>query len=146
MQLKNTKPHNKQFFFYRKEKGKADVLDFVHIPGGATVEMDDKIFEAICASTTTVTVMQKVEVELDAANVGADIKNGKEKLIAIEYLPTGERKTVSLVKEQIRKGELVVIERVAATMEQIDKLLNSKGISVKDMSEDAKLALYDQLA
>lgn len=146
MQLKNNQSHNKQFFFYRKEKGKEDVLDFIHIPGGATVELDDKIFEAICASTTTVEVMKKIEVQLDAENVGADIKSGKEKLIAIEYLPTGERKTVSLVKEQIRKGELKIVERVAATMEQIDKFLNSKGISVKDMSEDAKLSLYDQLA
>ena len=146
MQLKNNAKCNQQFFFHKKV-GKTTQLELVHIPGGATVELDDDIFEAICQSTTSVEELELREIPLDTEQTGAEIKSGKEVLTIKEYFPTGKRKTVSLVKELIKQGQLVVVERPKdVSMTEVDAFLNKQGISVKDMPEDAKLALYDKLA
>lgn len=146
MQLKNNRPCNVQFFFYKKE-GKESVLDVVHIPGGATVELDDDIWSSIRKSKTEIEVMEERIVTLDKENIGANVELGDEKYTIKEYYATGERKTVSLVDEMVKKGELLIVERAKVTMEVIDKVLAGNGIpGVKDLAEDAKLALYDKLA
>ena len=44
MQIKNNQTRNAQFFYYRQKEGsKSQELALVHIPGGATVELDDAI-------------------------------------------------------------------------------------------------------
>ena len=148
MQLKNNQTRNAQFYFWKesKDKTKAPTLEYVHIPGGATVEIDDDIFRALCASRTEVRVMKEVETKLDESNIGADIKTGKESLIIKEYYETGETRTVNLLKEAIKDGDFTIIERVKVGMPSFDKLLVDNGIDIVKMSEDAKLALYDKLA
>ena len=148
MQLKNNQTRNAQFYFWKesKDKTKAPTLEYVHIPGGATVEIDDDIFRALCASRTEVRVMKEVETKLDESNIGADIKTGKESLIIKEYYETGETRTVNLLKEAIKDGDFTIIERVKVGMPAVDKLLVDNGIDIVKMSEDAKLALYDKLA
>lgn len=146
MQLKNNETRNQQFYFYKME-GKNRVLDFIHIPGKATVELDDEIFKAICESTTTVEEIELQEIKLDDEQIGATIKSGKETLTIKEYFPTGRRKKVSLVKELIKEGKLIVVERVKVGMKEVEEVLAKNGITgIKDMPEDAKLALYDKLA
>lgn len=146
MQLKNNRPCNVQFFFLKK-KDKECVQDFVHIPGDATVELDDDIWAAIRKSKTEIEVMEERVVVLDKENVGANVELGDEKYTIKEYYLTGERKTVSLVDEMVKRGELSVVTRPQVTMEVIDKVLTANGIAgVKEMPEDAKLALYDKLA
>lgn len=149
MQLKNNQTRNAQFYFWKesKDKKKAPTLEYVHIPGGATVEIDDDIFRALCASRTEVRVMKEVETKLDESNIGADIKTGKESLTIKEYYETGETRTVNLLKEAIKDGDFTIIERTKVGMDVVDKVLSDNGVpGVKDMPEDAKLALYDKLA
>jgi hypothetical protein len=147
MQLKNNESRNRQFYFYKKTAGsKTPSLEVLHIPGGATVEIEDEIFEAICSGKTTVSVMEERMVPLDKDNIGAQMKTDGEILMIKEYYDTGRTKEVNLVKELIKEGKLAVTERPHVKMETIDAFLNAQGISVKDMPEDAKLALYDKLA
>lgn len=147
MQLKNNENRNHQFFFYKKVEGRKEpVLDYVHVPGGATVELEDEVFEAICKTKTTVSVIEEITVPLDEATVGANLKNGKDVLTMKEYNDTGKKKTVSLVRKLISSGKLTVVERPAVPMDVINKVLNDNGISIKDMSDEQKQALYDKLA
>lgn len=149
MQLKNNQTRNAQFYFWKesKDKTKAPTLEYVHIPGGATVEIDDDIFRALCASRTEVRVMKEVETKLDESNIGADIKTGKESLTIKEYYETGETRTVNLLKEAIKDGDFTIVERAKVGMEVVNEVLAKHGIpGIKDMPEDAKLALYDKLA
>lgn len=146
MQLKNNETRNLQFFFYKKDKSGKPVLDFVHIPGGATVEIDDEVYKAITSSVTEVEVMREEEVKLDDSNIGADVKSGKEALMIKEYYTTGKTRKVNLVKEAIKAGSLSIVERVKVGMPDIDKVLVANGVNIKDMPEEAKLALYDKLA
>lgn len=145
MQLKNNQTRQVQFYFYRKD-GKDSVLDFVHIPAGATVEIADEVFDAICASVTEVAELEEVETVLDDSNIGATITNGKDKYSIKEYYETGRTRKVNLVKEAIKQGHLTIVSRPKVSMELINKKLAELGIPVKDMSDDAKLALYDSVA
>lgn len=151
MQLKNNLTRNAQFYFWKESKDKDGkkkpaTLEYVHIPGGATVELEDSIFNALTASLTDVKVLKEVETLLDDSNIGADIKSGKEVLTIKEYFETGETRTVNLLKEAIKNGEFTIVERVKVGMPAVDELLAKHGIpGIKDMPEDAKLALYDKL-
>ena len=147
MQLKNTKSGNIQLFFYKTQKGvKEPILDFVHIPGGATVEIEDSVFEACRKSKTRVQGIKLVETQLVEDTIGAQVQTDKKPLVIKEYYETGETREVSLVDEMVKDGTLVILQRVAVSQEQIDKFLNGQGISIKDMSAEQKLALYDKLA
>ena len=147
MQLKNNQTRNVQFYFWKEGKNKKVSLEYVHIPGGATVEIDDDVFKALCASRTEVRVMKEVETKLDESNIGADIKTGKEALTIKEFYETGESRSVNLLKEAIKDGDFTIIERAKVGMEVVNEVLAKHGIpGIKDMPEDAKLALYDKLA
>lgn len=145
MQLKNNQTRNQQFYFH-KVSGKKSELAVIHIPAGATVEMDDSVFKALLESRTEVQVMREDTVVLNKDNIGADIENDQKPLTIREFYETGETKVVNLVQELIKEGKLLVVERVKVGMADVDKVLEANGISVKDMPEDAKLALYDKLA
>lgn len=148
MQLKNNESRNRQFYFYKKSKDSKTPpsLELLHVPGGATVEIDDDIFAAICAGKTTVSIMEERMVPLNKDNIGAQMKTDGEILMVKEYYDTGRAKEVSLVNELIKEGKLTVVSRPQITMEVIDKALVASGVPIKDMTEDAKLALYDKLA
>lgn len=145
MQLKNNKPCNVQFFFLKKE-GKELVTDFVHVPGNATVEIDDDVFAAICKSKTQVEVMEERIVTLDKDTVGAKIELGDVAYTMKEYYPTGKRKSVSLVQHLVSIGDLTIVSRPNVSLEEMKRVLNEHSVSVKDMAEDAVIALYDKLA
>jgi hypothetical protein len=146
MQLKNNQTRNAQFYFWKEGKNKKVTLEYVNIPGGATVEIDDQVFKALTASRTEVRVMKEVETKLDEASIGADVKTGKDTLIVKDYYETGETRSINLLQEAIRLGEFTVVERAKVGMDVIDEALTARGVPIKDMTEDAKLALYDQLA
>lgn len=147
MQLKNNESCNRQFYFYKKVEGaKQPSLELLHIPGGATVEIDDDVFAAICKGKTTVRVMKERMVPLDKDNVGAQMKTDGEILMIKEYYDTGRTKEVSLVKELIKDGKLIVVSRPGVSLDEAKAFLNSKKISVKEMSDDEVMALYDELA
>lgn len=147
MQLKNNASRNIQLFYYMAKNNKSEpTLDFVHIPGGATVEIDDDIYLACCKSKTTVNEIKLVETPLVEDNIGAVVQTDKKPLVIKEYYETGRQIEISLVASLIKSGELSVVQRVSVTMAEIEKHLASKGIPVKDMADEQKLALYDQLA
>lgn len=142
MILKNNQTRSAQLFFHSDKDGEM-ISDFVHIPAGATVELDDKIYHKLCASRTRVEVMHRVDVELDTGDV--DVKMDKKKVTIAEFEPTGKFKTVNLFTESIKAGEFTIIERAEVSMDVIDKVLVGNGVDIKAMSEDAKMALYDKL-
>lgn len=146
MQIKNNESRNLQFFFYKKGKSGKSELDFIHVPGGATVEIDDEVYKSLTESMTEVEELREEVVQLDDENIGASVKTGKEALVIKEYYSTGKTRKVNLVKEAIKAGSLTIVERVKVGMPDIDAILTKNGVDVKGMPEDVKLALYDKLA
>lgn len=145
MQLKNNKSRNVQLFFYKKDKSGRVALDFVHIPGNATVEIDDEIFKAVTSSLTSVEVMREEVVELSEDSIGAEVKSGKEALTIREFYQTGEYREVNLVLEGIKAGDFTVVQRVKVGMKEVEATLVANSIDIKDMSDETKLALFDKL-
>lgn len=147
MQLKNNEKRNRQFFYYEKIEGNKELtLSYIHIPGNATVEIDDKIFEAICKTKTTVSEIEEVVVPLDEETIGADVKLSKNHLTIKEYYDTGRKKEINMVRSLISSGKMTIVERPDFSMDVVNKTLNENGISIKDMSDEQKLALYNKLA
>lgn len=138
MQLKNNESRNRQFF-YRDKDG---AVQFVHIPGKATVELDDDIFKQLCASKTTVQIMKEVVAPIESES---EVKMEKKDVLIKEYYETGKTKVINLMKQSIEDGELTVVERQKVTEAEINQLLTDKGISVKDMSQELKLELFNKL-
>ncbi|WJN63691.1 hypothetical protein Erwinia_phage_Aioli_00043 [Erwinia phage Aioli] len=142
MQLKNNLSGNVQLYYPVKKNGQPDV-DFIHIPGGATVELDDKVFEALCKPLTTIKLQRMVETEIEGE---AEVKMDKKNVLIKEFYETGEVKIVNLFKEQIKKGDFTVVERPSIAKDAKLAVLNQNGISVKDLSDEQIDALYDKLA
>lgn len=144
MQIKNNQSRNAQFFYYRQKTGtKVQELALIHIPGGATVELDDSIFKALCSSRTEVNVMREVVSEIESE---VPVTMDKKPVLVKEYYETGETKTVNLLQESIKAGDFTIVERPKATMSDIDAVIVTHGLDPKGMAEDAKLALYEKLA
>lgn len=142
MLLKNKQTRNVQMYFYKKDNNGVSKLDFVHIPAGATVELDDKIYKALLESKTEVKVLKEVVQVVDG---DVAVKMGKEDVTIKEYYETGETKVVNLFEEDIKAGLFEVLSRPKVSMQEVEALLTSNGIALKDLNEDAKLALYDKL-
>lgn len=142
MQLKNNRKGSVQLMYPITKNGKADV-DFVHIPAGATVELDDKIFEALCKPLTTINEMEMREEEIESeVPVQMDKKNVRIK----EFYETGKTKVVNLFKEQIKAGDFTVVSRAAVTKEAMLKVISQAGIDASKMTDEQVVALYDKLA
>lgn len=141
MQLKNNGNGNIQFHYSVTKNGLPDV-DYIHIPGGATVEIEDEIFAQLCGSQSTGQEMEEIDspIENDAA-----VLMDKKQVRVVEYIATGRTRPINLVKAMIKEGYLTIVSRPRMSMEDIDKKLEAAGIPTKDMSDEAKLALVDKL-
>lgn len=142
MQLKNNRLGNVQLMYPVKKNGKDDV-DFVHIPAGATVELDDKIFALLCKPLTTISVQRKSVEEIQSE---APVTMDKKPLSITEFYDTGETKVVNLFKEQIKAGDFTVVERAGVSKEDMVKVLTQNGVDVAKLSDEQIVALYDKLA
>lgn len=140
MQLKNNEARHHQFFFHNAE---TKALDFVHIPAGATVELDDVIFEQVCKPLT---VVEKQELVIQKVEAETPILMEKKDVVIKEYYSTGVTRKVNLVKELIKSGALTVVSRVEVSDEVKAKFLNAQGIGVKDLSPEQINDLYNKLA
>lgn len=147
MQIKNAAKHHQQFYFRKeaKDKNQPGTVELLHIPAGATVEIEDSLYKKLLTGTTTVNEQRVEEVKLDESAVGAEIKNGKEIYTVKEFYDTGVVKEINLFAHSIKEGKLVVVTGVAVTAEEVAKFLNAEGISVKDIDEAQQLALYNRL-
>lgn len=141
MQLKNNGTCNVQLHYSVEKNGKLEV-EYVHIPGGATVELDDKLFAKLCASKTTIEEMELVEGPIEG---DVPVKMGKEDVIIKEFYSTGKTREVNLLQERIKRGEMTVVSRPAVSMETINKTLAANHIDPSKLDEEAKLALYEKL-
>ncbi|HEI0612405.1 TPA: hypothetical protein SIF59_004288 [Escherichia coli] len=141
MQLKNNTPANVQLYFTVKKNGR-DEVDFIHIPGKATVEIDDKIFKQLTTSKTEVRVKREEVQEIETEN---PVTMDKRKLTVKEYYDTGETKVVNLMLERIKAGEFTVVERVAISEKEMDAVLVANNIKIEGMTPEQKVALYDKL-
>lgn len=141
MLLKNNRAGNVQLMYAVEKNGKDDV-DFVHIPAGATVELDDKIFELLCKPLTTVDVQKRVIEEIQSE---APVTMDKKPLKVTEFYETGKTKVVNLFREQIKTGDFIVVERAAVTKESMLKVLAQSGVDAAKLSDEQIVALYDKL-
>ncbi|QHJ79815.1 MAG: hypothetical protein [Caudoviricetes sp.] len=146
MQLKNNRTGSTQFYYWDKKSGK-ELLEVIHIPAGATVEIEDKIYDKLVNTKTEVEIMEEVTLEIET---GANpIEMDRKPVTIKEYYPTGKYKKVSLFEESIKSGEYIVVEkpqRSPVTDAEMAKVLNENGVSVKDMKPEQIKALYEKLA
>ncbi|AEJ81445.1 gp69 [Erwinia phage vB_EamM-Y2] len=142
MQLKNNRKGSVQLMYPVTKNGKPDV-DFVHIPAGATVELDDAIFEALCKPLTTVSVMEMKEVEIEGE---VPVQMDKKNVLIKEFYETGKTKVVNLFKEQIKAGDFTIVSRAAVTKEAMLKVISQAGVDTSKMTDEQIVTLYDKLA
>lgn len=141
MILKNNRSGNAQLFYTTKDQNGPKV-DYVHIPGGATVELEDEIFELLCAPTTLIREQTVEEVEIEGE---AEIKMDKKNVSIKEFYETGKTHVVNLFREQIKAGDFTVIERPKTSKEIMLKVLAQNGVSSDKLSDEQIVALYDKL-
>ncbi|AGV99259.1 hypothetical protein PM1_043 [Pectobacterium phage PM1] len=145
MQLRNNQSRNVQLHFWKEnEDTKQKQLEYVHIPGGATVEIDDEIFKQLTSSKSESRELREEILRVE----GADVTHldSKEKVGIKEFFETGKVKTVNILKEEIKAGLFTVVSRAKVSGEQINQLLIDNGVNIKDMPDEKKLELYNKLA
>jgi len=142
MQLKNNLPANVQLHYPVTKNGVPDV-EYIHIPGGATVEIDDEIFKLLCKPLTRVAEQEKV---VEVLETEVPVTMDKKQVAITQFVPTGKTREINLMRQRIKDGDFTIVERPAVSQEAIDKLLTSKKIDISKMSTEDKQALYDQLA
>jgi hypothetical protein len=120
-------------------------IQLVHIPSGATVILDDKIYDALMAAKTTVYGYEDVVEDIE----DADILMGKSKLKVKSRIQTGESKEVSLFELAINNNEIIVIDKQPIEEIPIDAMeafLTNKGITLAEgMSTQQIEDLYYKL-
>lgn len=142
MQIKNSQTRHMQFYFYREVKKGESKLEYVHIPAGATVELPDEIYKALLASKTEVPVVEEVVTKIEG---DTKVEMDRKPVEVKDYYETGETRVVNLFSESIKAGELIVVSRPSVTMKEVEEVLTANGVVFANMSEDAKLALYEKL-
>lgn len=103
-------------------------LQHIYIPAAAEVELDDKVWEAMMATKTTV---QKYEEEF------GEFEQFDEKTLYKRrtLLPTGVFQEINLIKQRVDSGDLVVTEKAKSTLtvqEKAKKLLDMNIPITKD--------------
>ena len=125
------------------QKPAKPVLKHIAIPSEAEVELDDDIFEKMTKTTTTAQVYDEQWEDLDG------LKDPKVKLKRKILVPTGKTRTISLVQERIRMGNLVITEKPKSkltTQQMVEKLKEMKIVTTKEThSEEDVLSLYEKL-
>lgn len=120
-------------------------IQLVHIPAGATVILDDKIYDALKAAKTTVYKFEDVVDDIE----DADILMGKNKLKIKSRVQSGESYEVSLFELAIQNNEIIVIDKQPVKeipLEEMQAFLSSKGISLAEgMSTQQIKDLYYKL-
>lgn len=142
MLLKNNLDGNVQLYYATTVNGRPDVK-YVHIPGKATVELDDKIYQALLKPKTEVRLKRMVETTVEGES---EVKMDKKNVIIKDFEDTGETKMVNLFEEQIKAGDFSIVERVKVTKEQMLKVLAEHSIVADKMSDEQISALYNKLA
>jgi hypothetical protein len=141
MIIKNPQDGNVQLYF-PVERNKIKDVDFVHIPGNATVEIDDEIWAKILSTKTTVQGLIKTVSEVESEN---PILMDKKQIRITEFEQTGETREVNLVREMLKNGRLVIVQDVVMSIEDQKAFLNKEGISVKDMTDEKVAELYNRI-
>lgn len=145
MQLRNNQSRNVQLYFWKDNKEtKQKQLEYVHIPGGATVEIEDDIFKQLTESKSESRELREEILDVEGAEVTH--LDSKLKVGIKEYFETGKVKTVNILSEEIKAGLFTVVSRAKVSGEQINQLLIDNGVNIKDMPDEKKLELYDKLA
>lgn len=157
MQLKNNQTRNVQLFYTtipmevhvidgkEVKKPGASKVEYIHIPAGATVEIDDAIFKQLCAPLTRVEVQKHSKVEIESE---VPILVGGKPAQVHQFESTGEYRHVNLLKESIKAGEFIIVQKpdVKVSEAEVNAFLESKGIPHKDMAPEAKLAFFQEYA
>lgn len=160
MILKNNTKANVQFFVRVNPKEVIETINqfgnkmvtpakpevkLIHIPGEATVEIDDDLYEALANTTTTVSGYRDVVTEIE----GADVTMVGEQLSITERLPDGTTREVNLFKQLIKEHTLILIteeEKETLTNEQIIEELSGMGVTLASgMSTEQIRNLYERL-
>lgn len=141
MLLKNNTRGHVQLMYPTVVNKQPDV-NYVHIPAGATVEIKDEIFAALCKPLTTIRIQREVQSVVEGE---AEVKMDKKDLLIKDYFDTGETKVVNLFKEQIKNGDFTVVEHPSVAKEVKIAVLNQNHIAAKDLSDEQIDELYNKL-
>jgi len=141
MQLKNNQQCNVQLFYPVKKNGRQEV-DYIHIPGGATVEIEDDVFAKLTAPVTEVTIWDKEVVQVEDDSMG---KLDNKRVSITEFYDSGKTRKINLLLERIRLGEFTIVERAKVSEKSIDEVLAANGIDFSKMDAEAKANLYNKL-
>ncbi|ARM70543.1 hypothetical protein HOR75_gp17 [Shewanella phage SppYZU05] len=121
-------------------------LRSIRIPAGATVELEDRVWEL---ALETKSQRQGITLEIEDVQAGAR----KESNVAPEKMSVvhgdGNYKTFYPVRELVKAGKLVVIEKPACklTVEQMrDKIAEAQGYPLpKEVSDELITAQYERM-
>jgi len=121
--------------------------EFVYIPSQATVELDDKLWKAAISAKTDVQEWEEVEMPIGHDDFG-QASIGERKLTKLTRIPTGVKKTISLVQSAVDSGILTVLSKPKLNMSRkqlIDAVEGKLGFPLPaDIEDDKLLGMYER--
>lgn len=121
------------------KKPATPVISTIHIPGGATVIIEDELWNKAMAVKSTVEEYREVEEDIEGVLVD------REKVKRVVKIPTGKMRSISPLLEEVRSGRLTIIEAPALELTPLEmkEAIEAEGLSVsKDITREALEALY----
>lgn len=115
----------------------------IHIPPLATVEIDDKLWEAATFGSTTIKIMEEVQEPIEGLTLGKDKVATKSVL-----MDTGKTKKVNLVEEMVKEGRITIVvpPKSTLTKEEMQTELKAKGVpTANDADEETVVDLYNKV-
>ncbi|MBI0275415.1 hypothetical protein I6H07_06145 [Hafnia alvei] len=120
-------------------------IKFIHIPAGATVVIEDDLYQALVKAQTSVQGFTDVVSDIE----GTELLLGKDKLKITERVQNGSFRTVSLFALAVKAGEILVIDDSASENDKMDmqiRFIKSLGIPVDDSMTPAQVCdIYTRL-
>lgn len=95
---------------FRTVKDGVEIVEAVHIPGKATVEIDEAIYKQLIGSKSVGKEIEEIEVPTDCeVKVGEEKKDLPRRYVT-EKFQTGKSFTFNLLKKRIEDGDITIIK------------------------------------
>lgn len=117
-------------------------FEFINIPPKAEVEIDDDLWEKATSGSTKIKLYEDTIEDVPGAMIG----DTKVTRTVREY--TGKVKTVSLIKESIKAGQLEITEKPVSKLSKETKIetIKEAGLNIKATATDEQIdELYNKL-
>lgn len=122
------------------------ILRTVRIPPEATVEIEDKVWEAAMATKST---RQKVTLEKEPVAIGSDQADAKATNFILNPVGDGVQRAYFPIREMVKEGILVIVEqpKLSLTLEDMRKAIETaQGFALpKEISEEKLIQHYHKI-